>query len=69
MWMRGQAALEMTAALIGVLLLLFGSLKVCLWLAERLIARQQSYEATRVGHGAGGGGSLTEPSKALRIFE
>ena len=60
---RGQASLEMTVAFIGVLLLLFGSLKVFLWVNERIVQRQKSYEATRVS-----GGSWTEPSKPLRIF-
>ncbi len=41
---RAQASLEMTAALIGALLLLFGSLKVCLYFAERIVKRHQNYE-------------------------
>ncbi len=53
----------MTVALMGALLLLLGSLKVFLWVNERLVQRQRSYEATRVS-----GGSWTEPSKPLRIF-
>lgn len=53
----------MTVALIGALLLLFGSLKVFLWINERLVKRQVSYEATRVS-----GGNWDEPSKKLDIF-
>ncbi len=44
----GQASLEMTAALIGALLLLFGSLKVCLYFAERLVTRHQNYGTGRI---------------------
>ena len=59
----------MTVALIGALLLLFGSLKVCFWLSERLVKRQVSYEETRVS--AGSQDSLTlweEPDEPLKIF-
>ena len=45
---RGQASLEMAIAMGGVILLILGSLKVCVWVNERLISRQQYYEATRV---------------------
>lgn len=46
---RGQAAsLEMTLAMFCALLLLFGSMKVMIWIVERLVTRQQDYEATRV---------------------
>ena len=37
----------MTVAMIGALLLLFGSIRVFLWMSERLITRQQGYERTR----------------------
>lgn len=60
---RAQASLEMTVALIGMILLLFGSLKLFLWLNERLVTRHQNYEATRVS-----GGAWTEPSTPLRIL-
>jgi len=69
--LQGQASLEMTVALIGALLLLFGSLKVFLWIAERLIERQASYEATRQPAGSSAGPGVVrwvEPSKPLRIF-
>ncbi len=45
---RGQASLEMTVALIGAVLLLLGSFKVWLWVNERLVRRQQDYEASRM---------------------
>lgn len=44
---QGQASLEMTVALIGGLLLFAGSIRVFMWIAQRLIDRQASYEATR----------------------
>lgn len=59
----GQASLEMTVALVGAILLLFGSLKVFLWLNERLVTRHQNYEATRVS-----GVPWVEPSTPLRIL-
>ena len=71
---RGQASLEMTVALMGTLLLLFGSVKVFVWMTQRLVARQQSYEATRVEAGSVPQVSSarvvqwTEPSERLRIF-
>ena len=43
----GQASLEMTAALIGALILLAGCIRVFTWLAGRIVARQTSYDASR----------------------
>ena len=66
---RAQASLELTLAMIGALLLLFGSLKVFLWLNERIIARQIAYERSRVQ--AGTDASVVqwnEAAKPLRIF-
>lgn len=51
---RGQASLEMTLAMTGALLLLFGSFKVFLWTNERLIMRQTAYEQGEPGTGKGG---------------
>lgn len=66
---RGQASLEMTVALMGTLLLLFGSVKVFLWMVERLVVRQQSYETTRVAAGGDEPGKRwNEPTAPLRIF-
>lgn len=69
-WPCGQASLELTVAMIGALLLLFGSLKVFLWLNERIIARQIAYERSRVT--AGTDASVvqwSEPAKRLEIFK
>ncbi len=49
---RGQASLEMTAAMIGALLILFASMKICVWVAERLVTRNQVYENTRLAGGS-----------------
>lgn len=71
---RGQASLEMTIALVGALILLFGSLKVLLWSVERVTARQQAYEQSRVAAGSTPqvGVALVgwnEPSEPLQIFQ
>jgi len=65
----GQASLEMTLAMIGALLLLFGALKVFIWINRRIVLRQQRYEATRVV--AGSSNSVTswnEPTEKLTIL-
>lgn len=60
----------MTVAMIGALLLLFGALKMFLWINGRLIARQQAYEASRVAAGSTQPGALwKEPSQKLEIFK
>ena len=68
---KGQASLEMTLALMGSLLLLFGSFKVCLWLNERLVRRHQYYNCTRVQAGSSAPGVWDDPTRSipLRIFE
>ena len=66
---RAQSSLEMTLAMIGALVLLFGSIKVFIWLAQRLVARQQAYENTRVAAGSSAPGrKWDEPSQKLSIF-
>ena len=45
--MVGQASLEMTLAMIGVLLLLAACINVFVWLNGRIVARQQAYESSR----------------------
>jgi hypothetical protein len=62
----------MSVAMLGAILLLLASFKVCLWVMRRLIVRQQAYEASRV---AAGGSSVpvawNDPAKEipLKIFE
>ena len=66
---RGQASLEMTLAMIGALLLLFGSLQVFVWVNGRLIVRQRNYEQTR--QQAAESQTLVqwdEPSGSLSVF-
>ena len=65
----GQSSLEMTLAMIGALLLLFGSIKVFTWLAQRIVARQQAYENSRVSAGSSAPGQRwNEPSQKLSVF-
>ena len=45
---RGQTTLELTTALIVVMMLLIGSVKIFMWLNERIVRRQMDYEAQRV---------------------
>ncbi len=49
---RGQATLELTVALILIVILLMAGVKVFLWLNEGLVLRQVSYENTRVAAGS-----------------
>ena len=57
--------------MIGALLLLMGSFKVFLWINERIVNRQLSYEATRTAAGTSAepGKSWDEPQKRLQIFQ
>ena len=66
----GQASLEMTVALIGSLLLLFGSLKVFLWVNERLVRRQLDYENSRAAAARDPGnnpGAWNDQASAVRL--
>lgn len=47
----GQATIESTIGFAAGLLLLFGSLQLCFWFAQRYVRRQQGYERTRVEAG------------------
>lgn len=49
---RAQATIEVTLAFICFLLLLFGSIKIFIWINERVVRRQEDYEVTRVQAGA-----------------
>ena len=50
--LRGQATLELTVALILIVILLMAGVKVFLWLNEGLVLRQVSYENSRVAAGS-----------------
>ena len=67
---RAQASLEMTAAMIGALLLFFAGAKVWLWVSQRLVTRQQGYETSRVAAGDQPS-PWVDPAKTIRlkIFE
>lgn len=50
---KAQVSLELAASFISILLLLFGSLQVFLWVNKQLATRQQDYEASRVAADSG----------------
>lgn len=45
---KAQSTLEVAVAIIGILILLLGSLKLFMWVNKLLVLRQESYENTRV---------------------
>ena len=49
---KAQVSLELSIALISVLILLLGSLNVFVWVNQRLVWRQRDYEDTRVKAGS-----------------
>ena len=67
-FVSGQSTLELTVAMIGALLFLFGSLKLFLWVNERLVQRHLAYEETRAEAGNNNPRAKYEPSKALSFF-
>ena len=44
----GQAAIEMTVALVSVVILFAGAVKIWAWMVNNMVSRQQRYEATRI---------------------
>ncbi len=68
-----QASLELTLAMMGAILLLFGSLKVFLWVNERIISRQREYECRRLEAGGGTRPAnetcIARTTGPLRIFQ
>jgi len=44
---KGQVSLELGAAFLCIFLLLLASVKLCVWLAGRMVTRQERYEAFR----------------------
>ncbi len=48
---RAQTSLETTLALICVLILLFGSIKIFIWFTSRIVHRQEDYELGRAAAG------------------
>ena len=49
---KGQSTMEVGIALIVVILFLLASLKIFLWLNNRMVWRQQEYERTRINAGS-----------------
>ena len=48
---KAQVSLEIALALIGVFILLFGTMNVFIWVNKRLVQRQKDYEHTRISAG------------------
>jgi hypothetical protein len=48
---KGQATVELSVALILVMLLLVASVKTFVWINEKIVRRSRAYEATRVSAG------------------
>ena len=48
---KAQSTLEFTVALVAAFILLLGSVKLFVWLNERMVLRQEAYESTRVRAG------------------
>lgn len=48
----GQTTLELTAALIILMMFLVASARIFVWLNERIVYRQHQYETTRVAAGS-----------------
>jgi len=68
---KAQVTLEMAIALIGVLILLFGTLNLFIWVNKRLVERQQDYENTRVTAGSSATADeiqVNESGHKLNIF-
>ena len=63
----GQASIEMAVAWMAAVLLLFGSLKVFLWINQRLVSRQLAYEADRGAAGGNQPGIWNNSAKDLRL--
>ena len=49
---KGQATVELAVALILIVILLMAGVKTFLWLNEGMVARQVSYENTRIEAGS-----------------
>jgi len=50
---KGQSTLEMALALIVIILLIGGIVKIWFWSNTQIVQRQQAYNATRVQAGTG----------------
>jgi hypothetical protein len=44
---KGQVSLELATAFICIFILLLASVKLCTWLAGRIVVRQEDFEASR----------------------
>jgi len=65
----GQAAIEMTAAIIAIFVFLLGTLQIFIWFNSALVQRQRYYQSSRRQAGtvfSAGGYSFSPPT--LNIF-
>ena len=67
---KAQSTLEFTVALIAVVILLLGSVKIFVWMNERMVLRQEAYEDSRVPAGSDEPGVQVDETDfpALDIF-
>jgi len=49
---NGQVSLEVTVAFICIMLLLFASVRIFVWMNQRMVQRQKDYENSRVAAGS-----------------
>lgn len=50
----GQSTMELTAAMVLLMMLLVASVRIFVWLNERIVNQQRQYESTRVEAGGPG---------------
>lgn len=49
---RAQVSLEVTVAFICIMVLLFASVRIFVWMNQRMVQRQKDYEDTRIAAGS-----------------
>jgi len=66
---KAQISLELATAFFCMFLLLLASVKLCVWVVERMVVRQEDFDNSRVEAGtpgAGGFGEEVDESNATR---
>ena len=67
--LKAQASLELTVAVVGALLLLYGSLKLVMWLNERVFTRHVQYNDTRATAAQDDPGAAYEPTQKFNVLQ
>lgn len=49
---KGQGSLEMIVSLIGLVILLLGTVNIFIWINQRMVTRQKDYENSRISAGS-----------------